>query len=126
MEVTTVILVILGSAAGGMARYGLSGLLAERAGPGFPWGTLCVNVAGCLAIGLFFGWTGTGPLFLAAPAAHQLATYGFLGGFTTFSTYSLEALNLAREGDVGKALAYVAATTGAGLAAVLAGFTIGA
>jgi fluoride exporter len=112
---------MLGSALGGMARYGLSGAVAGRVGAAFPWGTLLVNVSGCLAIGLFFGVSGTGPLFQAAPAWHQLLTYGFLGGYTTFSTFSLEALNLARGGRLWRAGVYVAGS----FAVCLAGVTLG-
>jgi fluoride exporter len=114
--------VILGSALGGAARYGVSLAVARRFGTGFPWATLAVNASGSLAIGLFFGATGTGPLLLAAPGWHQLLTYGVLGGFTTFSTYSLEALSLAQRGHPGRAVLYVVGTLTVGLVAVVAGY----
>jgi len=111
----------LGSALGGMARVGLAGAVAARWGAAFPWGTLAVNVSGCLAIGLFFGATGSGPLFQSAPVGHQLVTYGFLGGYTTFSTFSLEALALARAGERRRAAAYVAGSFGVCIAGVALG-----
>lgn len=114
----------LGSAIGGMARYGLSGIVAERVGASFPWGTLIVNVLGCFVIGLFFGVTGSWELFLHAPVSHQVATYGFLGGFTTFSTFSLEVINLTREGNTARAVVYVIAMTVLGLLAVTAGYSL--
>lgn len=107
-----------------MVRYGLSGMVAQRFGAAFPWGTLLVNISGCLAIGLFFGATGTGPLLQAAPATHQLLTYGFLGGYTTFSTFSLEALNLARGGERKRAGGYVAGSFGACLIGVTLGYLL--
>jgi fluoride exporter len=101
------IAVALGSAIGGVARYQISGLVAGQAGHRFPWGTLVVNFSGCLLIGGFYGAAGPGPLAVDAPAFHLLLTYGILGGYTTFSTFSLETLNLVREGDIARATFYV-------------------
>jgi len=122
---STVLLVVVGSGIGGMARYGLTQLAVNRLGRTFPWGTLAVNVLGSFAIGLFLGYTGGAWLPLAAPDWHHLVTYGFLGGFTTFSTLSLEAIALLQAGDRRRAAAYIGGSLVLGLGAVVTGFTIG-
>ncbi|MGH6887068.1 MAG: fluoride efflux transporter CrcB [Geminicoccales bacterium] len=89
----------LGSALGGMARYGCSGLVARLVGETFPWGTIVVNVTGSLIIGFFATLTEPdGRLFVGA-TARQFVTLGLLGGFTTFSSFSLQTLNLVRDGE---------------------------
>jgi fluoride exporter len=122
MALGTAILVAIGSGFGGMARYGLSGAIAQRVSGGFPLGTLLVNVSGALAIGIFFGATGAQWLPFAGPPWHHLLTYGFLGGFTTFSTFSLETLDLFRTGPRWRAVAYVAATVVLSVGAVAVGY----
>lgn len=122
MEVAAVVLVVVGSGFGGMARYGVSGALARRGDGTFPLGTLVVNVAGSLAIGLFFGLTGAAWLPFDGPPWHHLLTYGFLGGFTTFSTFSLGTLNLLREGARRRAAGYVVATVVLSIAAAALGY----
>jgi len=100
--------VMLGSALGGGARLYVSTLVARGAGTAFPWGTLAVNVAGCLLVGAL------GALFEPASPLHvrqDLRVFlivGVLGGFTTFSAFSLEALLLVQRGHVPAALGYVA------------------
>lgn len=89
----------LGSALGGMARYGCSGLAARMIGETFPFGTLFVNVFGSLIIGFFATLTGPeGRLFVGA-TARQFVMLGLCGGFTTFSSFSLQTLNLVRDGE---------------------------
>jgi CrcB protein len=89
----------LGSALGGMARYGCSGLVARLIGETFPWGTIVVNVTGSFVIGLFATLTEPdGRLFVSA-TARQFVMLGLLGGFTTFSSFSLQTLNLLRDGE---------------------------
>ncbi len=116
---TTLLAVGGGGALGAMARWlagewvqGLSG------GDAFPWGTLAVNVAGAFLLGLAMGWFQDVP---ASPEVRQLVTVGFLGSFTTFSTYSYETVALARNGELGAAVAYSAGSVALGLVAVLAG-----
>jgi len=121
----TVILVIIGSGLGGMARFGASGLISRRFGGAFPWGTLAVNISGSFVIGLFFGTTAASWLPLAAPAWHHLLTFGFLGGFTTFSTLSLETLHLLRDGATRRAALYVSGSLSLGLLAAVIGYTLG-
>lgn len=95
----TYIWIAAGSALGGVLRYGCSGLAARLIGETLPWGTLIVNVVGSFVIGLFFTLTGPdGRLFVAADA-RQFVMVGLLGGFTTFSSFSLQTLNLLRDGE---------------------------
>ena len=78
---------------GAVARYGVSGWVQNVAPATFPWGTLCVNTVGSLLIGVFLGISELTPV---SPAVRLLFAVGFLGAFTTFSTYSMETLNLFR------------------------------
>lgn len=89
----------LGSALGGMARFWCSGVMARLIGETFPWGTLFVNVAGSLLIGIFATLTAPdGRLFVDA-TTRQFVMLGFMGGFTTFSSFSLQTLNLMNDGE---------------------------
>jgi fluoride exporter len=89
----------LGSALGGLARYALSGFVAHHVGETFPWGTLVVNVSGSFVIGFFATITATEGRFLVGANARQFIMTGVLGGFTTYSSFSLQTLSLARDGD---------------------------
>ena len=91
--------IALGSAIGGVLRFAFSGLIAERIGETFPWGTLAVNVTGSLVIGFFFTLTGPDGRFLINTPARLFVMVGICGGFTTFSAFSLQTLMLARDGD---------------------------
>jgi CrcB protein len=93
------LLIALGGALGCVARFWLSGLIARHFGETFPWGTLCVNVSGSLVIGFFATWTGPEGRLLISPNFRQFFMIGLCGGFTTFSSFSLQTLNLVREGD---------------------------
>lgn len=86
--------VAAGGALGAVARYGVSGWVQNLAPATFPWGTLCVNTVGSLLIGVFLGISELAPV---SSAGRLLFAVGFLGAFTTFSTYSLETLNLFRD-----------------------------
>ncbi len=90
--------IALGSALGGMARYACQSLFAAWLGPAFPWGTLVVNVGGSFIIGLFAALTGPDGRFLASPNTRQFVMVGLCGGYTTFSSFSLQTLELAQEG----------------------------
>jgi CrcB protein len=92
----TYLWVALGGALGSVARFGISGLAVRAFGTTFPWGTLIVNVAGSLAIGIAAGLTSTDGRALVAGDARAFVIVGVLGGFTTFSAFSLETFNLAR------------------------------
>ena len=115
-----------GSGLGGIARYACAGLMARLVGETFPWGTLIVNVIGCAVIGVFAAVTGPEGRLLAPPAVRQFVMPGICGGFTTFSTFSLETLALARDGDWPKAAANIGASLLLCLAAVWAGYAAGA
>lgn len=91
--------VAVGSALGGMARFAASGLIAECIGEVFPWGTLAVNVTGSFVIGFFAMLTGPDGRLLVGVGARQFVMIGLCGGYTTFSSFSLQTLNLARDGD---------------------------
>lgn len=109
----------IGGAVGSMARCLLSGiLLGGVRWFGFPAGTLVVNVAGSLLIGILLE-------ALSSKELVWLAVVGFCGGFTTFSTFSADALRLLRSGDFGPAAAYVLLSVGAALLATAAGMRIG-
>jgi CrcB protein len=95
----TTLLVGLGSAIGGMARYGCSLFLARSLGETFPWGTLFVNVTGSFIIGLFFTLTSSGGRLLVSPDWRIFVTIGLCGGYTTFSSFSLQTLTLLRTGE---------------------------
>jgi CrcB protein len=97
---------------GGVLRHGVNGA-ALRFGQAFPWGTLTINVVGSVLMGVVTGWFALrgGP-----PQARLFLATGVLGGFTTFSTFSLEAVTLIERGDWGAALAYVLVSVLAGIA----------
>lgn len=109
----------LGSFAGGIARY-LVSLLMKGAGKGFPWGTLLVNLAGCFLIGMFWG------IFSRSSAEGSswalVLTVGVCGGFTTFSTFSKEALIMLQAGNGWGFAAYVGSSIIAGIALVALGY----
>lgn len=121
---TKVFLVFLGSGIGGAARYGVNVWSLKAFGPGFPAGTLIVNVAGGLAMGLIAGWLA----FRAqAPWSQDLRiflTTGILGGFTTFSAFSLDAVTLIERGDYGAAALYVVLSVVLSIAAVAVGLAV--
>ena len=93
------ILVGVGSAAGGVSRYWISGLIANRFGQSFPWGTLFVNVTGSFVIGFFATVTAPEGRWLVGPSGRNFFTTGFCGGYTTFSSFSLQTLNLAQDDE---------------------------
>jgi CrcB protein len=116
--------IAVGSALGGAARYALSGFVAERVGETFPWGTLAVNVIGSLIIGFFATLTAPDGRVLASPLMRQFVIIGLCGGFTTFSAFSLQTLNLARDGDWLRAGANVLLSVLACLVAVWIGYAV--
>ena len=95
----TYLAVILGGGLGSALRFWISGLVARQWGESFPLGTLVVNVTGSFAIGLFATLTSPDGRFLVSPTARTLFMVGICGGYTTFSSFSLQTLNLIRDGQ---------------------------
>ena len=122
----TYLWIALGSALGGMARYACSSLIANWFGQGFPWGTLLVNVAGSFVIGFFATLTGPDGRIFADTLTRQFVMIGILGGYTTFSSFSLQTLNLVQDGEWWLAGANVALSVLACLVAVWLGFVLAA
>lgn len=93
------LLVALGGALGSVLRFFLSGLVATHIGETFPWGTLVVNITGSFVIGFLATLTGPDGRWFAGSPTRQLLLTGVCGGYTTFSSFSLQTLALARDGD---------------------------
>ena len=117
-------LVFIGAGLGGVLRHGVNLTAARWFGTGFPWGTLAVNVVGSLVMGLLAGyfafrdglnWTQHARLFL---------TTGVLGGFTTFSTFSLDVVLLLERGETGSATIYALASLIVSVLALFAGLLL--
>jgi CrcB protein len=110
-----------GGAMGTVARYGISLFTIKYFESGFPWATLAANLIGAFLIGLFWGiWEGSS----LSPNLRLFIMVGVLGGFTTFSTFTLETLNLFRGGEVKMALTYILASNVLGLLFVYFGFLL--
>lgn len=116
--------VVLGSALGGMARYWLSGAVGRTIGETFPWGTMAVNVSGALAIGIVAALAAGGG-WAAADHVWRLVVSGFLGSYTTVSSFSLQTLALARDGEWRQAGANVALSIALCLSAAALGLGLG-
>lgn len=118
--------IALGGALGSLLRYWLSALFERRLGEGFPWGTIVINIAGSFLIGLLFSLAGRDGSPLLTPPARAFWLVGLLGGFTTFSAFSLQTLNLLRGGQPGLALANVILSLSLCLLAVWLGHLLAA
>lgn len=115
----------LAGAAGTLARFGLQGLVQHgRPDPGaFPWGTLAVNALGCLAFGVI--WVASEERQLVPPQVRLIALVGFLGAFTTWSSYVYETSQMMRNAEWGLAAASVMAQHALGFAGFFAGLALG-
>jgi len=122
--VSALISVVLGSVLGGIARYFLSGVIARRVGETFPWGTLSINVSGAFLIGVFGALARDNASLFASPNPWLFAVTGFLGCYTTVSSFSLQTLALARDGEGGRAIGYVAISVALSIGAVALGFAL--
>lgn len=114
------LLVFVGAGIGGVARYGV-GAASLRFGSDFPYGTMAINIAGSVLMGLFIGW------FAARGGGQPLRLFiatGVLGGFTTFSSYSLEAVMLLERGQTAAAAFYVVGSVALGLAGLFSGLLL--
>lgn len=118
--------VALGGALGSVLRFGVSEWMAQRVGTGFPWGTLLVNAAGSLLIGILASLAvPDGVRLLSQTPARAFLIAGFCGGFTTFSTFSLQTLALAQAGHWAAAGVNVVSSVAVCLVAVAVGFAVG-
>ena len=115
--------IAVAGALGALSRYGLSGVVANRSGGAFPWGTFAVNVSGSFALGLIF--TLLTERFLPHTTVRTALTVGFLGAYTTYSTFAFETVRLAEDGALGIAALNIGATVIAGIAAVIGGIWLG-
>ena len=115
----TVLIVFAGSGVGGVARFAVQNWIAGISPFIFPWGTFVVNLAGCFLIGLFYGIGERGSLL--SPEWRIALTTGFCGGFTTFSTFAFENMNLLRTGDYGYFTLYTVLSVVLGIAGVFLG-----
>jgi fluoride exporter len=116
--------VAVGSAAGGVARHLITEAIIRVAGPGFPWGTILVNVSGSLAIGMVTVFAGVATSSSWPPVWRHALITGVLGGFTTFSAFSVQTVALLQHGQVFAAAANVALSLVLGVSACWAGFAI--
>jgi CrcB protein len=115
-------IVFLGGGLGAALRHGVNLVAARALGTSFPWGTFTVNIVGSLIMGLMAAWFAFG----SAPSQHWrlFLTTGILGGFTTFSTFSLDTAVLYERGQLGLAAVYVVVSVAAGLAGLLGGLAL--
>jgi CrcB protein len=116
--------VILGSGLGGAARYGGARLSAAVFGTAFPWGILIINVIGSFVIGFVFTYTGPDGRLLVSSTTRQFVMTGLCGGFTTFSSFSLDTLNLMRDGHGFAAAANIVLSVACCLLSVWCGHAI--
>ena len=118
------VLVFLGAGIGGALRHGVNVGCARMCGTAFPWGTLTVNIVGSFIMGAIVGWLA----FKAGEGWSQplrlFLTTGILGGFTTFSAFSLDAVLIWERGQIGLAAAYVAASVLLSIGGLVAGLAL--
>jgi fluoride exporter len=117
------LIISLGAVLGANARYWLGGWVAERFGTTFPYGTLIINVTGSLVLGFFI--TLVTERFLVDPRWRLFVAIGFLGAYTTFSTYTYESMNLLLNGQIRLGLLNLFGSSVLGAAAMLAGILLG-
>ena len=122
---SAVLWVALGSALGGAGRFWCSGWIAHKIGETFPWGTMAVNVVGSVLIGLVATVSAPEGRWLLSPEARQFLMLGVFGGFTTFSSFSLQTLSLVQDGEWLRGGAYVASSVILCLIGVWAGHAVG-
>jgi len=118
--------VAVGGALGSVARFWLGNTVALAVGSEFPWGTLLINVLGSFVISFFGMLTGTSQRFAVSYETRVFVTVGLCGGFTTFSAFSLQSVDLIRTGQAGRAGIYVAASVILCIAACALGFLMAA
>ncbi|MPZ20010.1 MAG: fluoride efflux transporter CrcB [Luteitalea sp.] len=118
----TWILIAVGGALGAAGRYALAGFVMNCVAPFFPWGTFVVNLLGCFLFGVTFGLAEE--RFVLGPSTRVFLLIGLLGGFTTFSSFSFESLQLLRDGEMGRAAFNAVGQVVGGVAALWLGLTL--
>jgi CrcB protein len=118
------LLVFLGAGIGGVLRHGLNVGCARMCGTAFPWGTLTVNVVGSFIMGAIAGWLASKAGEAWSQSLRLFLTTGILGGFTTFSAFSLDAVLIWERGQSGLAATYVAASVLLSIAGLVAGLCV--
>jgi len=118
-----IVWIALGGAVGTVARYTLAGLVQRLAGDGFPWGTFAVNFCGCFLFGLC--WAVAEHRVTISPEIRLTVLVGFMGAFTTFSTYAFETSGMLRESQWWTAAGNVAGQNLLGVAALFVGLAVG-
>lgn len=120
--IKSVLIVGAGSFVGGAGRYMVSQYMQKVVGAGFPWGTLVVNLLGCFAFGLLFAYFGRAGWL--QHSGYLLLTTGFCGGFTTFSTFAHESMQMLQGGEVWSFVGYVLGSVLLGILMVALGYYI--
>jgi len=113
-----ILYIAIGGMLGALSRYFLSKFITQNVNDIFPWGTFVINVTGCFFIGLFYI---AFDRIITGPDLRSFLTIGFLGAYTTFSTYSLETINLLREGEIRLGLLNIFLNNFVGLILVIGG-----
>jgi len=126
MSALTYLFIALGGAIGSVARAAISDAAVRLAGPFFPWGTIFINITGSFIIGLFAALTVSGSRYGLHADARAFVMIGICGGYTTFSSFSLQTFDLLRDGKPWAALANVGISVALCLAAVALGYAIAA
>jgi CrcB protein len=125
-SVITYLWVAIGGALGSMARFACSSLIAGWFGQTFPWGTLVINVVGSFVIGFFATLTGPDGRIMVPGDMRQFVLVGICGGYTTFSSFSLQTLNLVQDGEVARAGLNIAGSVALCLLSVWLGYVAAA
>ena len=120
--IKSLLIVGTGSFIGGAMRYLLSTLMKNVCGQGFPWGTLMVNLLGCFLFGMLFAVFGKSNA--TDNTLYLLLTPGICGGFTTFSTFANESVQMLQQGNTWGFVGYVATSVVAGLALIALGYGV--
>lgn len=118
----TILAIAGGGAIGAVLRHGFNVMAVRLLGHGFPWGTLGVNVIGSFIMGVLIALFAH--FYTPSPALRVFLVTGFLGAFTTFSTFSLDAVSLYERGDIGQAAGYIVLSVVLSVAALVAGLVI--
>jgi CrcB protein len=118
------ILVFVGAGLGGVLRHILNVVIGRLMGAGFPWSTAIINVTGSAVMGLLIGWLTFRADAGWSPSLRLFAATGILGGYTTFSTFSLETLLLIERHEIGAAIAYVGGSVALGVLGLFGGLSL--